>query len=80
MALFSQRNFAVGITFRKTEVLRSAFIGFALLGDIISMPVFFAIIIGLLVGAFIFGEKVSPREWQGLLMLTGSFVLLVMLA
>ncbi len=47
VALFSHRNFAVGITFKKTEVLLSAFIGFALLGDLISLPALFAIIIGL---------------------------------
>ena len=47
VALFSHRNFAVGITFKKIEVLLSAFIGFALLGDLISLPALFAIIIGL---------------------------------
>ena len=36
VALFGRRNFAVGITFKKTEVLLTAVAGFAILGDRIS--------------------------------------------
>ena len=36
VALFMHRNFAVGITFKKPEVLLSALIGFAALGDVIT--------------------------------------------
>ena len=48
VAMFAHRNFAVGITFKKTEVLLSALIGFLILGDIISGPALIAILLGLL--------------------------------
>ena len=32
----------------------------------------------LLVGRFVFGEKIGQREWQGLLILTASIVILVL--
>ena len=32
VALFSQRNFAVGITFKKTEVIQTALVGLLVLG------------------------------------------------
>ena len=47
VALFSHRNFAVGITFKKTEVLLSALIGFVILGDIITPAALGAMLIGL---------------------------------
>ena len=47
VALFSHRNFAVGITFKKTEVLLSALIGFVVLGDVISVWAVGAMLIGL---------------------------------
>tara|TARA_R110002110_G_scaffold75145_2_gene198667 strand:- start:510 stop:1412 length:903 start_codon:yes stop_codon:yes gene_type:complete len=47
VALFSHRNFAVGITFKKTEVLLSALIGFVILGDVISLAGLGAILLGL---------------------------------
>lgn len=47
VALFSHRNFAVGITFKKTEVLLSALIGFALLGDMVSVVAVLAMVLGL---------------------------------
>lgn len=46
VALFAHRNFAVGITFKKTEVLLSALFGFVLLGDIVTWPAFVAMCIG----------------------------------
>lgn len=45
--LFAERNFAVGITFKKTEVVQTALVGVAVLGDRISLPAWFAIFIGL---------------------------------
>ncbi|KJZ19677.1 DMT family transporter [Loktanella sp. S4079] len=48
VALFSHRNFAVGITFKKTEVLLSALFGFLLLGDIITGWAITAMIVGLI--------------------------------
>lgn len=47
VALFSHRNFAVGITFKKTEVLLSALIGFVILGDVITGWAICAMLVGL---------------------------------
>lgn len=47
VALFSHRNFAVGITFKKTEVLLSALFGFLILGDRFTLPTILAMLIGL---------------------------------
>ncbi|MEP3331623.1 DMT family transporter [Sedimentitalea sp.] len=48
VTLFKQRNFAVGITFKKTEVIQTALVGFIVLGEGVSMGGFAAILIGLL--------------------------------
>ncbi|MEM9550484.1 MAG: DMT family transporter [Pseudomonadota bacterium] len=45
--LFKQRNFAVGITFKKTEVIQTALVGLAVLGDGITVGGWVAILIGL---------------------------------
>lgn len=47
VALFKERNFAVGITFKKTEVIQTAILGFIVLGDAISLLGFAAIMVGL---------------------------------
>ncbi|NVO55479.1 EamA family transporter [Rhodobacteraceae bacterium B1Z28] len=47
VALFKQRNFAVGITFKKTEVIQTAIVGFVILGDSISAGALVAILLGL---------------------------------
>jgi drug/metabolite transporter (DMT)-like permease len=47
VALFSLRHFAVGITFKKTEVLLSVLIGFVILGDAITLPALIAVMLGL---------------------------------
>ena len=47
VALFSHRNFAVGITFKKTEVLLSALFGFIILGDRFTTLTILAMLIGL---------------------------------
>lgn len=47
VALFSLRNFAVGITFKKTEVLLSVLVGFLILGDTVSAAALAAVLIGL---------------------------------
>ncbi|MCI5096488.1 MAG: DMT family transporter [Rhodobacteraceae bacterium] len=47
VALFKQRNFAVGITFKKTEVIQTALVGLVVLGDAISLGGWLAILIGL---------------------------------
>lgn len=48
VALFKQRNFAVGITFKKTEVIQTAIVGFVILGDRVSMGAIGAIVLGLM--------------------------------
>ncbi|MES0861035.1 EamA/RhaT family transporter [Ruegeria sp. SCPT10] len=48
VALFKQRNFAVGITFKKTEVIQTAIVGFLVLGDEVSAGALGAILLGLL--------------------------------
>ena len=47
VALFKSRNFAVGITFKKTEVIQAVFVGLVLLGEGVSLVGFAAILIGL---------------------------------
>jgi len=48
VAIFSHRNFAVGITFKKTEVVMTAIVGFLILGEGVGMVGAFAIGIGLI--------------------------------
>jgi drug/metabolite transporter (DMT)-like permease len=48
VALFKQRNFAVGITFKKTEVIQTAIVGLFVLGDRVSLGGLTAILLGLL--------------------------------
>jgi drug/metabolite transporter (DMT)-like permease len=45
--LFKARNFAVGITFKKTEVIQTVLVGWVLLGEGVSLPGFGAIALGL---------------------------------
>ncbi len=45
--LFKQRNFAVGITFKKTEVIQTAIVGFIVLGEGVSLGGAVAILLGL---------------------------------
>ncbi|MEX0347927.1 MAG: EamA family transporter [Paracoccaceae bacterium] len=47
VALFKQRNFAVGITFKKTEVIQTALVGLIVLGDSVSSGGLVAILLGL---------------------------------
>jgi hypothetical protein len=46
VALFARRNFAVGITLKKTEVILTALIGLVVLGEGVSAPVVAAIAVG----------------------------------
>ena len=45
--LFSLRNFAVGVTFKKTEVMLTALAGLVILGESVSLAGIVAIAIGL---------------------------------
>ncbi len=47
VALFAHRNFAVGLTFKKTEVLMSVFVGVVVLGEGVSPAGMAAILLGL---------------------------------
>ncbi|AXI55588.1 hypothetical protein SuNHUV7_25690 (plasmid) [Pseudoseohaeicola sp. NH-UV-7] len=46
--LFKQRNFAVGITFKKTEVIQTVLVGWVILSEGVSIWGFAAILIGLI--------------------------------
>ncbi len=59
VALFAQRNFAVGITFKKTEVIQTALFGLVILGDQVSTVGWSAILIGL-VGVLILSD--APKD------------------
>ena len=47
VSLFSLRNFAVGTTFSKTETIQTAVFGIVVLGETISVPATFAILLSL---------------------------------
>lgn len=53
VALFAERNFAVGITFKKTEVLQTAIVGFFLLGEGISTKAALAVFLGFVAVLFL---------------------------
>jgi drug/metabolite transporter (DMT)-like permease len=63
--LFSLRNFAVGTTFSKTEILQIALLGLILLGDEVSMAGTAAIMLGL-VGVVILSMAQSALTWSNL--------------
>ncbi len=65
--LFKERNFAVGITLKKTEVIQTAFLGLVLLGEVISIGGWLAIGIGL-VGVLALSETPGSvgALWQRL--------------
>lgn len=53
--IFATRNFAVGITFKKTETIQTAIVGLIVLGDTVSTAGMTAIIIGL-VGVLVLSD------------------------
>ena len=55
--LFKERNFAVGITFKKTEVIQTVLVGLLLLGDRVSWGGFGAIMLGLVGLVLLSGGK-----------------------
>lgn len=62
VALFTQRNFAVGITFKKTETVQTALIGVVVLGEGVSPMGLLAIAIGL-IGVLLLSDP--PEGGQG---------------
>lgn len=67
VALFHQRNFAVGITFKKTEVIQAAIVGVAVFGDTVSLAGWGAILIGL-IGVLLLSKTPGLEEgfWKSL--------------
>lgn len=67
--LFKSRNFAVGITLKKTEVLLTVLVGIVILGEGVSWPGFAAMVVGV-VGVLLLSDppKVEGRGLRGLLM------------
>ncbi|MCX7566473.1 DMT family transporter [Sulfitobacter sp. F26169L] len=57
VALFKERNFAVGITFKKTEVIQTVLVGSLLLGELVSWCGFAAIALGLVGVLLLSGGK-----------------------
>ncbi|SLN23305.1 EamA family transporter [Pseudooctadecabacter jejudonensis] len=65
VALFAYRNFAVGITFKKTEVLMSVGVGLLILGEGVTVWAIVAILIGL-VGTVVLSDppERSAQPWH----------------
>ena len=63
VALFRQRNFAVGITFKKTEVVQTALVGLIVLGEGVSAGGLAAILIGLVGVLFLSGTPGLRGNW-----------------
>lgn len=61
--LFKARNFAVGITFKKTEVMQTLIIGMIVLGEGVSPLGLFAIALGL-VGLLLLSKNTSDAQWR----------------
>ncbi len=81
VALFAARSFAVGITFKKTEVIQTALVGFIVLGDRVSAPAMAAIVLGL-IGVLILSDNAGlpglslrrvANKGAGLGLLSGAF-------
>jgi len=63
VALFKQRNFAVGITFKKTEVIQTAIVGFLVLGDRISTGALVAIFLGMMAVLLLSKSPGGDEAW-----------------
>lgn len=61
--VFKSRNFAVGITFKKTEVILAAITGILVLGDRVSLLGFGAIVLGL-VGVLLLSSASEQGAWN----------------
>ena len=64
VALFAQRNFAVGITLKKTETMMTAIVGLLVLGEAISLWAIIAILVGI-VGVILLSDppKLGGGAW-----------------
>ncbi len=61
--LFKQRNFAVGITFKKTEVIQTVLMGWILLSEGVSLAGFAAIALGI-VGLLLLSGGEDAKGWR----------------
>lgn len=66
VALFKRRNFAVGVTFIKVEVLMTALVGIVVLGDRVSGAGLVAIMVGI-AGVLILSGSSVGAVWQRLI-------------
>lgn len=66
VALFAERNFAVGITFKKTEVLQTALVSLVVLGEGISLPGLCAILIGFVAVVLLSDQAQVGPFWRRL--------------
>ncbi len=66
VALFSLRNFAVGISFSKTETVQTAIVGLVLLGDVISTWALIGILVSL-IGVIFVSVEPGKLAREGLL-------------
>ncbi|WP_299408794.1 DMT family transporter [uncultured Roseobacter sp.] len=62
VTLFKSRNFIVGVTLMKTEVILSVVIGLVLLGEGVSIPAFGAIALGL-IGVLLLSTPPDVKGW-----------------
>ena len=60
--LFKTRNFAVGLTLSKTEVILSVLVGYVVLGDEVTVATFLAIVIGV-VGVLFLSKPPEVSGW-----------------
>jgi drug/metabolite transporter (DMT)-like permease len=63
IALFAARNFAVGIAFKKTEVVQTALVGLVVLGDRIGLAGLCAILVGLAGVLLLSGTPGADGRW-----------------
>lgn len=80
VALFAQRHFAVGITFKKSEVLLTALVGLVILGDALSWGGLAALLLGLVALVILSEPPGGAKGWarlanraSGLGLLSGMF-------
>lgn len=64
VSLFKMRNFVVGVTLMKTEVILSVVVGLILLGEGVSLPAFAAIGLGV-IGVLLLSTPPGVAGWAG---------------
>lgn len=61
--LLGRRNFAVGMTFKKTEVILSVIVGLLVLGDVVPWPAMGAVLVGL-AGVLLLSKTSKGAGWD----------------